>query len=194
MWFRKVPDELQTSLTYHWPFVHQNSQCLLLTTLDLNPIGAAEGCDGLAGAIVSRSEYRPTLMTVDAVGRVRETGLKDRDGRELLGSLCCVKRRVAALPDGFPVPAASDAFALGTIVDAVVLRTKLERFAPSTACEDPFDASCLFLDSCCPSDALSALTLLLAVEVADIALLMLLSVAGVVPPASSAAGEGVELD
>lgn len=44
IWFKNVPLELFTSLTYHCPPSHQNSQCRRDTTFDLNPTGA-EGFD-----------------------------------------------------------------------------------------------------------------------------------------------------
>lgn len=83
MWFKKVPDELPTSLTCHWPFTNKNSQCLRLTTFDLNPTGESEGAPGFATGTPSRSEYRPTRITELSDGRVRETGMKCSDGRVL---------------------------------------------------------------------------------------------------------------
>ena len=56
MWLRKVPDELRTSLIYHCPWEHQNSQCLRLTTFDLNPTGADEGAFEGGLGFPSRSE------------------------------------------------------------------------------------------------------------------------------------------
>lgn len=82
MWFKKVPEELPTSRICHWPLTKENSQCLLLTTLDLKPIGASDGSVGLWTAIPSRSEYRPTRITEDSVGRVREVVVKGSEGRE----------------------------------------------------------------------------------------------------------------
>lgn len=56
MWFRKVPEELLTSLTYQLPSLHHSSQCFRLTTLDLNPTAAAEGTLAGASGMLSRSE------------------------------------------------------------------------------------------------------------------------------------------
>ena len=80
MWLRKVPLLLATSLTAHCPSVKLNSQCLRLTTFDLNPTGASEGALGFVGGGPSLSEYRPTRMMVVSFGRVREIGVKLRDG------------------------------------------------------------------------------------------------------------------
>lgn len=41
MWFKKVPEELLTSLMNHLPSSHQNSQWRRLTTLLLKPTGEA---------------------------------------------------------------------------------------------------------------------------------------------------------
>jgi hypothetical protein len=83
MWFRKVPDELQTSLTCHWPSLKLNSQCFRLTTLDLKPTGASEGTIGFVVGIPSRSEYRPTRIIESSLGNVRVIGVKGRDCRPL---------------------------------------------------------------------------------------------------------------
>src|SRR5690606_35609477 len=86
MWFRNVPDELLTSLMYHFPPSNQNSQCRLLTTLLLKPTGAAVGQLIGTGGCTARSEYRPTLMTSGPVGRVLEGGWKVSDGLAARGS------------------------------------------------------------------------------------------------------------
>lgn len=86
MWLRKVPLELLTSRINHLPFSCQNSQCLLLTTLLLNPTGAEDGALAGTGAWFSLSEYRPTLMTSLPVGSVREMGVKESDCRFDRGS------------------------------------------------------------------------------------------------------------
>jgi hypothetical protein len=86
MWFRNVPELLLTSLIYHLPVSYQNSQCRLLTTLLLNPTGAADGRLGGTLGWLSRSEYRPTRMTSLPVGRVRETGVNVSEGRGARGS------------------------------------------------------------------------------------------------------------
>lgn len=83
MRFKKVPDELPTSLICHCPLAKENSQCRRLTTFDLKPIGASEGPEGLARGMPSRSEYLPTLMIEVSEGRVRFMGAKGREGREL---------------------------------------------------------------------------------------------------------------
>lgn len=81
MWLRKVPELLLTSLMYHLPSSYQNSQCRRLTTLLLNPTGAAEGM--LLGILgwLSLSEYLPTRITSLPVGSVREMVGNLRDGR-----------------------------------------------------------------------------------------------------------------
>lgn len=86
IWLRKVPLLLLTSLMNHFPSSYQNSQCRLLTTLLLNPTGAAEGtlCGTAEG--LSLSEYLPTRMTSFPVGSVREIGEKVSDGRVARGS------------------------------------------------------------------------------------------------------------
>lgn len=83
---RKVPDELLTSLTYHWPLEHQNSQCLRLTTLDLKPTIAADEVLGVGVGFASRSEYRPTLITEVLSGSVREIGANVSEGLAERGS------------------------------------------------------------------------------------------------------------
>lgn len=98
----------------HWPFMKISSQCLRLTTFDLNPIGASDGSDGLAMGIPSRSEYRPTRITQLSDGRVREMGIKVKDGREFCrGSWYGKKRMVGfclgcAELDGSSAAAGSD--------------------------------------------------------------------------------------
>lgn len=86
MWFRKVPEELLTSLMNHWPLAHQNSQCFRLTTLDLKPTGVAEGMLGGGFGAVSRSEYRPTRITESSDGSVLAMGGKTKEGRLERGS------------------------------------------------------------------------------------------------------------
>jgi hypothetical protein len=58
MWLRKVPDELLTSLMYHFEFSNQNSQWRRDTTLLLNPTGDALGMRSELDAVPwpSRSE------------------------------------------------------------------------------------------------------------------------------------------
>lgn len=80
---RNVPDELPTSLMCHCPLTTENSQCLRLTTLDLNPIGASDGSVGFSSGTPSRSEYRPTRMTESSDGSVRLIGGNGKDGRAL---------------------------------------------------------------------------------------------------------------
>src|SRR6266516_7782846 len=86
IWFKKVPDELQTSLTCHWPSLKLNSQCFRLTTLDLKPTGASDGTVGFVVGIPSRSEYRPTRITESSLGNVRVMGVKGKDCRPLRNS------------------------------------------------------------------------------------------------------------
>lgn len=99
----------------HWPFMKISSQCLRLTTFDLNPMGASDGSDGLAMGIPSRSEYRPTRITQLSDGRVRDMGIKVKDGREFCrGSWYGKKRMVgfclgcAELADGSSAATGSD--------------------------------------------------------------------------------------
>lgn len=80
--FKKVPDELPTSLMCHCPLTKENSQCFRLTTFDLKPIGASDGSVGLHIGTPSRSEYRPTRMIESSDGRVRAMGANGKDGRE----------------------------------------------------------------------------------------------------------------
>ena len=94
MWLRKVPEELLTSLMYHCPWEHQNSQCLRLTTFDLKPTGAEDGVCGGGFGLTSRSEYRPTRITQSSCGRVLEVGGNDRDGLVERGSWCGRSLRV----------------------------------------------------------------------------------------------------
>lgn len=56
MWFRKVPDELLTSLMYQLPSLHHSSQCFRLTTFDLKPTAAEEGTLAGTSGMLSRSE------------------------------------------------------------------------------------------------------------------------------------------
>lgn len=86
MWLRKVPELLLTSFMYHLPPSYQNSQCRLLTTLLLNPTGAADGTFGGTFGWLSRSEYRPTRMISLPVGNVRDIGVNVSDGRAARGS------------------------------------------------------------------------------------------------------------
>jgi hypothetical protein len=86
MWLRKVPELLLTSLMYHLPASYQNSQCRLLTTLLLNPTGAADGMFGGIFGWLSLSEYLPTRMTSLPVGSVLDIGVKVSDGRAARGS------------------------------------------------------------------------------------------------------------
>ena len=83
-----MPEELLTSLMYHCPWEHQNSQCLRLTTFDLNPTGAEDGVCGGGFGLTSRSEYRPTRITQSSCGRVLEVAGNDRDGLVERGSWC----------------------------------------------------------------------------------------------------------
>ena len=84
-----MPEELLTSLMYHCPWEHQNSQCLRLTTFDLKPTGAEDGAFGLGRlGFVSRSEYRPTRMIQSSCGRVLEVAGNVRDGLEARESWC----------------------------------------------------------------------------------------------------------
>lgn len=92
IWLRKVPDELLTSLIYQRPFEYQNSQCRLLTTLDLNPTGALEGAFAAWGGCVSRSEYLPTFMTSVPLGNIRDMGLNASEGLVARGSWWAVNR------------------------------------------------------------------------------------------------------
>jgi len=92
MWFRKVPDELLTSLMYHCPFEHQNSQCLRLTTFDLKPTGAEEGRFGGGLGLVSRSEYLPTRITQSSCGSVLEVGRNASEGLFERGSWWGMRR------------------------------------------------------------------------------------------------------
>lgn len=86
IWLRNVPEELFTSLIYHCPLEHQNSQCLRLTTLDLNPTGADDGVfEGMFG-FVSRSEYRPTRITQSSCGRVLDVIGNAKEGLVERGS------------------------------------------------------------------------------------------------------------
>lgn len=82
MWFKKVPDELPTSLMCHWPLRYRNSQCFRLTTFDLKPTGASDGSDGLGFGMPSRSEYRPTRIRQLSAGKTRVMGTKGREGFE----------------------------------------------------------------------------------------------------------------
>lgn len=88
MWFRKVPEELLTSLIHQRWFEYQNSQCRLLTTLDLKPTGAADGPRPADSGWLSRSEYLPTRMTEVSSGRVLVMAEKDSEGRWARGSWC----------------------------------------------------------------------------------------------------------
>lgn len=54
------------------------------------------GSVGLGFGTPSRSEYRPTLMTQLSDGRVRVTGTKGRDGRELWEVSVYGKNRMVA--------------------------------------------------------------------------------------------------
>lgn len=93
MWFKKVPELDLTSLIHHCPSLHQNSQCLRDTTLDLKPTGAEDGTfGGRSLGMLSFSEYLPTLMTQSSLGRVLDIGGNCRLGREALGSSCGIKR------------------------------------------------------------------------------------------------------
>lgn len=89
-----MPDELLTSFIYHWPFEHQNSQCLRLTTLDLNPIGAEEGMLGGGFGLLSRSEYLPTLITQSSCGKVLDVGGNAKEGLVERGSWWGIRRMV----------------------------------------------------------------------------------------------------
>jgi hypothetical protein len=83
-WFKKVPEEDLTSLTYHCPFDCQNSQCLRETTFDLKPTGAiAEGPSAQSADELdwSLSLYLPTRTTLFAEDKVRVTAVKFNDGR-----------------------------------------------------------------------------------------------------------------
>lgn len=77
---RNVPDELFTSFINHCPPWHQNSQCLLLTTFDLKPTGAAEGRFGGGLPSPSRSEYLPTRIIHSSRGSVLEVDGKLNEG------------------------------------------------------------------------------------------------------------------
>ena len=101
MWLRKVPDELPTSLKYHCPPSHQNSQCFLLTTLDLKPTGAAEGTFGGTWMPFSRSEYRPTRILDVCFGKVLETSGKRSEGRLLVAEGSARSRIVGSLAAAF---------------------------------------------------------------------------------------------
>lgn len=79
MWFKKVPEELLTSLTNQLPFENENSQCFLLTTLLLKPIGPSFDISPSASSAPSFSEYLPIRSTVFAFFSVREMVGKKSD-------------------------------------------------------------------------------------------------------------------
>ncbi len=103
MWLRKVPEELFTSLMYHCPFEHQNSQCLRLTTFDLNPTGAEDGTFGGGLGLASRSEYLPTRITQSSCGSILDVCGNTSDGRAARGSWWGMSLMVGIWSGGCPV-------------------------------------------------------------------------------------------
>ena len=81
-----MPELDFTSLTYHCPSLHQNSQCLLLTTLLLKPTTSP--------AALSRSLYRPTRTTLFGVLSWRDTAANCSEGRWLARVSTCGMKRI----------------------------------------------------------------------------------------------------
>lgn len=138
-WLRKVPELDLTSLTYHCPLAHQNSQWRRETTFDLKPTGRE-----FSSAVgVSRSLYRPTRTMVLGFLSVLETAWKCREGLEERVSTCGMKRIVGcasfaggALDDGAPasadIPAAKGVTAVAAL--ALVMLTGLSLVSRCTGC------------------------------------------------------------